>query len=199
MPPSGWEDGEVETAATTPGGTRRASLFGLYLLLVSSAVVFLALVTAFLMRRSGAADWVTIPKPRVLWVNTVLLVVSSVCVELARDRLKIRDRADFNRWWTAATALGVLFLAGQALAWQQLSAAGLFIASSPSAAFFYVLSATHAAHVIGAVAALVYVEVQAVRFRLGPAKRTGIDVTAVFWHFLDVMWLCLMGLFYLFG
>ena len=103
----------------------------------------------------------------------------------------------FNRWWTAATGLGVLFLAGQALAWRQLRAAGLFIASSPSAAFFYVLTATHAAHVVGAVAALVYVEVQAVRFRLGPAKRTGIDVTAVFWHFLDVMWLCLMALFYL--
>jgi cytochrome c oxidase subunit III len=171
----------------------------LYLLLVSSAVVFLALVTAFLMRRSGAADWVTIPKPRILWVNTVLLVVSSVCVELARERLKLRDRVDFNRWWTAATGLGVLFLAGQALAWQQLRAAGLFIASSPSAAFFYVLTATHAAHVVGAVAALVYVEVQAVRFRLGPAKRTGIDVTAVFWHFLDAMWLCLMGLFYLFS
>jgi heme/copper-type cytochrome/quinol oxidase subunit 3 len=50
---------------------------------------------------------------------------------------------------------------------------------------------------VGAVAALVYVDLQAVRFRLGPAKRTGIDVTAVFWHFLDVMWLCLMGLFYL--
>ena len=55
---------------------------------------------------------------------------------------------------TAATGLGVLFLAGQALAWQQLRDAGLFIASSPSAAFFYVLTATHAAHVVGAVAAL---------------------------------------------
>jgi cytochrome c oxidase subunit 3 len=197
--PSGWGDGEVDTAANPPGVTRRASLFGLYLLLISSSVVFLALVAAFLARRSGAPDWVTIPKPRILWANTALLLASSACVELARERLKQRDRVAFNRWWTGATVLGVLFLAGQALAWQQLRAAGLFIASSPSAAFFYVLTATHAAHVLGAVAALVYVDVQAVRFRLGPAKRTGIDVTAVFWHFLDVMWLCLMGLFYLLG
>jgi cytochrome c oxidase subunit 3 len=199
LPPSGWEDGEVETAASPPGVTRRASLFGLYLLLVSSAVVFLALVAAFLMRRSGAVDWVRIPKPRILWVNTVLLLASSVCVEEARRHLKRRKREAFNGWWTAATALGVLFLAGQGLAWQELRDAGLFIASSPSAAFFYVLSATHAAHVVGAVAALIYVEMQAIRFRLGPAKRTGIDVTAVFWHFLDVMWLCLMGLFYAVG
>jgi cytochrome c oxidase subunit 3 len=199
LPPSGWEDGEVETAGSPPGVTRRASLFGLYLLLVSSAVVFLALVAAFLMRRSGAPDWVTIPKPRILWANTVLLVASSVCVEAARRQLKHRKREAFNGWWTGATVLGVLFLAGQGLAWQQLRAASLFIASSPSAAFFYVLTATHAAHVVGAVAALIYVEVQAVNFRLGPAKRTGIDVSAIFWHFLDVMWLCLMGLFYLFG
>ena len=199
MPPSGWEDGEIETAASPPGVTRRASLFGLYLLLVSSAVVFLALVAAFLMRRSGAVDWVRIPKPHILWVNTLFLLASSFCVEAARKQLKLRRRVVFNGWWTAATGLGVLFLAGQALAWKQLRDAGLFIASSPSAAFFYVLTATHAAHVIGAVAALIYVEVQAVRFRLGPAKRTGIDVTAVFWHFLDVMWLCLMGLFYAFG
>ena len=197
MPPSGWEEGGTDSAASPPGVTRRASIFALYLLLVSSAVVFLALVAAFLMRRSGAADWVTIPKPRILWANTVLLLASSVFVEVARRYLKLRDRVAFNRWWTAATALGVLFLAGQGLAWQQLRAAGLFIASSPSAAFFYVLTGTHAAHVVGAVAALVYVDVQAVRFRLGPAKRTGIDVSAVFWHFLDVMWLCLMGLFYL--
>ena len=171
----------------------------MYLLLVSSAIVFLALVAAFLARRSGAADWVPIPKPRILWANTVLLLASSVFVELARGRLKLRDRVGFNRWWTGATALGLLFLAGQGLAWQQLRDAGLFIASSPSAAFFYVLTATHAAHVVGAVAALVYVDVQAVRFRLGPAKRTGIDVSAVFWHFLDVMWLCLIGMFYLLG
>ena len=197
MPPSGWEDGEVETAASPPGVTRRASLFGLYLLLISSAVVFLALVAAFLARRSGAPDWVTIPKPRILWANTVLLLASSVCVEAARRQLKHRKREAFNRWWTGATALGVLFLAGQALAWQQLRAEGLFIASSPSAAFFYVLTATHAAHVVGAVGALIYVEMQAIQFRLGPAKRTGIDVSAIFWHFLDVMWLCLMGLFYL--
>jgi len=149
------------------------------------------------MRRSGAADWVTIPKPRILWANTIILLASSFCVEEARRHLKRRKREAFNGWWTGATALGVLFLAGQGVAWQQLRAAGLFIASTPSAAFFYVLTATHAAHVVGAVAALIYVEMQAIRFRLGPAKRTGIDVTAIFWHFLDVMWLCLMGLFYL--
>jgi cytochrome c oxidase subunit III len=168
-------------------------------LLVSSAIVFLAFVAAFLMRRSIATDWVTTPKPPILWANTIILVASSWSVEMARRQLKLRNRAAFNGWWTGATALGLLFLLGQGLVWQQLRNQGLFIASSPSTSFFYILTATHAAHVMGAVAALVYVDVQAVRFRLGPAKRTGIDVSAIFWHFLDVMWLCLMALFYTLG
>jgi cytochrome c oxidase subunit 3 len=95
--------------------------------------------------------------------------------------------------------LGVLFLLGQALAWRELKNAGLYMASNPSVSFFYILTAAHAAHVLGGIAALTYVDVQALRFQLGPAKRTAIDVSAIFWHFLDGMWICLMALFYLWG
>jgi cytochrome c oxidase subunit 3 len=91
------------------------------------------------------------------------------------------------------------FLAGQGIAWMQLANAGIFVSTNPSSSFFYLLTAAHALHLMGGVAALVYVDVQALRFRLGPAKRTVIDVTAVFWHFLDGLWLCLMGLFYFWG
>jgi cytochrome c oxidase subunit III len=161
--------------------------------------VFLSFVAAFLMRRSFGADWVSAPKPKILWANTIILVASSWFVEIARRQLRRRNRVAFNGWWTGATALGILFLIGQTVAWQQLANQGLYISSTPSVSFFYMLTATHAAHVIGALAALIYVDVQAVRYRLGPAKRTGIDVSAVFWHFLDVMWLGLMLLFYLLG
>ena len=144
-------------------------------------------------------DWLSTPKPRILWANTLVLVASSFLVEKARRQLHHRNRLAFNRWWTGATVLGIFFLVGQGLAWDELRNRGFYIASNPSTSFFYMLTAVHAAHVIAALALLVYVEIQALRFRLGPAKRTGIDVTAVFWHFLDVMWLCLMTLFYTLG
>lgn len=182
-----------------PGSSRRASLLGLYLLLVSSTMVFLALLAVFIMRRSIAVDWISMPKPRILWWNTGVLLASSAALETARRKLRSSDRVAFNWWWTAATALGILFLIGQGLAWQQLRNSGHFIASSPSTSFFYILTATHAAHVLGAIAAVVYVEVGALRFTLGPAKRTVIDASAIFWHFLDGMWLCLMALFYIWG
>ena len=162
-------------------------------------MVFAALTSAMVVRRGLSGDWVSMHKPPVLWINTAILLASSVALEMARRALKARARDRFNGWWTAGTALGVLFLGGQALAWQQLRDAGVFIATNPSSSFFYIFTASHALHLLGGVIALLYVDVQALRWSLGPGKRTAIDVSAVFWHFLDVLWIYLMALFYLWG
>jgi hypothetical protein len=135
--------------------------------------------------------------------HPVLEYRNSAAIELPAGplaaRLEGRRPERFNFWWSAATVLGILFLAGQAYAWYQLRQAGMFISTNPASSFFYVFTAAHAAHILGGVAALVYVDVQALRLRLGPAKRTWIDVTAIFWHFLDGLWLYLMILFYVWG
>ena len=162
-------------------------------------MVFLAFTAALLMRRDLSSHWASMHKPPILWLNTGILLASSFALERARRRLRSGNRAQFNRWWTAGTALGFVFLAGQALAWRQLEAAGLYMAASVSVAFFYILTASHAVHLVGGLAALVYVDVGALRFRLGPAKRTAIDVGAIFWHFLDGLWLYLMMVFYVWG
>lgn len=162
-------------------------------------MVFAALTSAFVVRRGLSDDWASMHKPPILWVNTLVLLASSVVLDRSRHALKSGDRSKFNFWWTVATALGVLFLIGQAWAWRELKLAGVFIATNPSSSFFYVLTAAHGFHLLGGVAALVYVDVQALRLRLGPAKRTAIDVTAVFWHFLDGLWLYLMLLFFVWG
>jgi cytochrome c oxidase subunit 3 len=183
------------------GADRRASFTGLFVGLAACTMVFAALTSAFVVRRglSDMNDWVPIHKPGILFWNTGILLLSSFVLDLSRRSLKAGERARFNLWWTIATALGVLFLAGQAYAWYLLGQAGLFIWTNPASSFFYVFTAAHAAHILGGVGALVYVEVQALRLRLGPAKRTWIDVTAIFWHFLDGLWLYLMVLFYVWG
>ena len=108
-------------------------------------------------------------------------------------------RSAFNLYWTAGTALGILFLVGQALAWRELKAAGIFLATNPSSSFFYLLTAAHAVHLLGGITALSYVNVQALRLRLGPGKRTAVDISSWFWHFLDGLWVYLMFLFYVWG
>ena len=132
-------------------------------------------------------------------VNTAVLLGSSLLLELARRSLKNGRRTAFNRYWTAATAFGVLFLLGQAIAWRKLYTAGIFVATNPSSSFFYLLTAAHSLHILGGLTALIYVDVQAIGLRLGPGKRTAADVSAVFWHFVDGLWLYLMVLFLVWG
>ena len=181
------------------GASRRASMTGLMVLLAATTMAFAAFTSAFVVRRGMSNDWVALPLPRIVWANTAVLLASSILLELARRSLKTGRRTAFNRYWTAGTALGVLFLVGQALAWRQLNAAGIFVASNPSSSFFYLLTAAHGLHILGGLTALVYVDVQALRLRLGPGKRTAVDVSALFWHFVDGIWLFLMALFLIWG
>jgi cytochrome c oxidase subunit 3 len=193
----GWGDGGGGSDGR--GSSRRASFTGLYVLLAASTMVFAALTSALVVRRGLSDDWASMAKPPILWLNTAVLLASSFALEMARRALRSGARGKFNIWWTLGTGLGVLFLAGQAVAWTQLKSAGVFIATNPSSSFFYVLTASHAVHLLGGVTALIYVDVQALRLSLGPAKRTRVDISTVFWHFLDGLWLYLMLLFYVWG
>jgi cytochrome c oxidase subunit III len=191
----GWGGGDPDGR----GAGRRTSFIGLVILLVSTFVVFSALLIAFLARRAMGDDWISMHKPHLLWVNTAVLILSSIVLDKSRRALKARDRSHFNLWWTTATALGGVFLVGQLVVWNQLRAAGIYVATNPSSSFFYVLTAVHAAHLIGGMTALIWVDVQAWRLQLGPAKRTAIDICAIFWHYLDGLWLILMASFYIWG
>jgi cytochrome c oxidase subunit 3 len=172
---------------------------GLMVLLAATTMAFAAFTSAFVVRRGISDDWVALRMPRILWVNTGVLLASSFLLEVARRALKTGHRTAFNRYWTAGTILGGLFLLGQAFAWWQLYRAGIFVASNPSSSFFYLLTAAHGLHILGGLTALTYVDVQALRLRLGPGKRTAVDVSAVFWHFVDGLWLFLMALFLVWG
>jgi cytochrome c oxidase subunit 3 len=181
------------------GASRRASLTGLMVLLAAVVMFFAALTSAFIVRRGLSNDWVSTAIPTMLWVNTAVLLASSAVLEMARRALKAGKRESFNRLWITGSALGVLFLAGQYAAWLQLSGQGIYLATNPSSSFFYVLTAAHAVHLIGGVFALLYVSIQALRLRLGPGKRTAIDVSAMYWHFLDGLWIYLLLLFLVWG
>ena len=166
---SAWEE---SGGSGEPGASRGASFIGLFVLLAACIMVFGAFTGAFVFRRGLSDDWASMPKPPILFVNTAVLLASSFALEMARRALKAGIRAKFNSWWSAGAGLGVLFLLGQALAWRQLKELGIYVATSPSSSFFYVLTASHAFHLVGGVAALVYVAAQSLRLGLGPARRT---------------------------
>jgi len=177
------------------GSSRGASITGIIVLMCASTMTFAAMVSAMVVRRGLNNDWTTVGLPAILYWNTAALVLSSILIDAARRSLRSGKRDRFNWLWSAGTILGTAFLAGQVLAWIQLERRGFYVSGHPSTAFFYVLTWAHAAHVVGALAAVMYVEYRALRYQLGPSRRTMVDVSAIFWHFLDVLWLCIMGLF----
>jgi len=92
------------------GAHRRASMTGLMVLLAATTMAFAAFTSAFVVRRGMSNDWVALPLPRIVWANTAVLIASSILLELARRSLKTGRRTEFNRYWTAGTVLGALFL-----------------------------------------------------------------------------------------
>ncbi len=193
--PFGDGGGEDRDRRPIPGNSRATSITGIIVLMCTSTMTFSALVSAMVVRRGLNNDWGHIGLPHILWWNTGVLLLSSVAIDTGRRLLRRNHRAAFNWVWTIGTLLGAAFLAGQVVAWRQLAERGFYLTGHPSSSFFYVLTWAHAAHVVGALGAVLYVEYRALRFELGPGRRTLVTVSAIFWHFLDVLWLGIMGLF----
>lgn len=180
-----------------PEGRPRPStaLIGVGALLAAVTMLFVAFTTAYLARRQEAG-WLAIAIPAVLWLNTAVLLSSSVTLEWARSRIARGDARGLRRGLSLTAALGVLFVLGQLAAWQQLSAAGLYLSSNPHSSFFYLLTGVHGLHLLGGLAALGAVLVRAYGGRYTPGDHTGVSVAALYWHFMDGLWLYLFALLF---
>lgn len=181
------------------GAARRAGITGIVVACASIVMLFAALTSAMIVRRGLGGDWQSLALPGILWVNTAVLLASSVVLERARRALRQGRREAFNHLWLTGTLLGFLFLAGQYAAWRRLAAAGIYLSTNPSSSFFYLFTVAHALHLAGGLLALVYIAVCAWRLRLGPGKRTAVDVSALYWHFMDGLWIYLLLLFRFWG
>ena len=168
---------------------------GIALGIVSVLMFFMALASAYLVRR-GSADWVPVRVPMLMWFNTAVLLVSSGTIEMARKRLGLLDVVGFTRLWGLTTVLGVVFLIGQVVAWRQLVGEGIYLASNPASSIFYIFTGAHALHVIGGVGALLYVAWR--NFERAQVTRVvAAEVASYYWHFMDALWLFLLALLYL--
>jgi len=168
---------------------------GIAIGIVSVLMFFMALASAFLVRKGGP-DWVPLHIPALLWANTSVLLVSSGTLELARKRLAATDVVGFRRLWLVTTVLGVVFLTGQVTAWRILVKQGIYLASNPASSFFYIFTGAHALHLLGGVAALIYVAHR--NYDTANITRTvAVDVTSYYWHFMDALWLFLLALMYM--
>jgi cytochrome c oxidase subunit 3 len=196
-PPAGGDDGDGDrnkrNRAEPPSSRRYQTAIGLAI--VSILIFFMALASAFLVRKTGN-DWIPAQLPSVIWLNTAILLASSGTMVLARKRLAAGDAKGFRNFWQITTALGVLFLLGQLVAWQQLVAQGVYVASNPASSFFYIFTAAHGLHLLGGVCALAYVLFRAFE-KTNLSRALAAEITSYYWHFMDGLWVFLLALLYL--
>ena len=189
---NGGDSGDSSGASSVP---QRAYVTGMFIGLAGILMFFMAFVSAYIVRKGmPASGWIPLQVPRLLWLNTLVLIASSFTVARAHSRFTAKDEDGFRHWWATTTILGTLFVAGQILAWRQLAAEGIFLASNPSSSFFYVFTGAHGLHLLGGILALLYVQFRATR---KVARGTAIEVVSMYWHFMDGLWVFLFLLLYL--
>ena len=179
-----------------------ASRTGIWVGVAGICMTFAALTSALVVRQGAAMDWRHFGLPGVLYLNTAVLFGSSFALEVARKRVAAfarglqPRRAVPLRWLYLTLGLGLLFVAGQYAAWMQLKAQGLYLATNPSSAFFYVLTAMHALHVMGGLGGLTLV-ISRLSRRVPTLRRSTLDTASYYWHFMDVLWLYVLLLLWM--
>jgi len=217
------DDGYSDAFPHYPQRLRRARL-ALFFAMAPVAMFFVIIAVAAITRRSAVTldeqsnsyvrNWAPVQLPlTLLMVNTALLLVSSLTAELARRQIARQaalspvlsipgvslGREREIPWLGLTVMLGGTFLSGQWIAWRELARRGFYLTTSASSSFVYLLTAAHAVHLLGGIVVLLYAAVLWVLRRPIDARRIVVDVTALYWHFLFVLWVAIFAFLWLAG
>lgn len=166
---------------------------GLGVFMVVATSVFALFLSAYDIRME-LDDWRPLREPDLLWFNTALLVFASIALQWGWTGAKKDNEAQRNRGLIAGGILALGFIIGQLMAWQELTAAGLYISSNPANAFFYTLTALHGLHLLGGLVAWAKTANRVWRADAPAAINLGLELCTWYWHYLLVIWLVLFGL-----
>jgi cytochrome c oxidase subunit III len=172
---------------------------GVWVLIAAIAMFFTALTSAYIVRAGAAPDWRPLALPRILWLSTALILLSSGTIQAAARSLRNSFDRQYVRWLSLTTILGLGFLTSQWIAWKQLAKQGVFLASSPNSSFFYVLTATHGLHLLVGLLGLLYLLLRSRRSsdEVVESKRVArAGAVAIYWHFMDALWIYLFLLLF---
>ena len=194
--PGGVELPAVQDYAGQPART------GIWVGLSAIAMMFAALTSALYVREGAATDWHHIVLPPIIYFNTLALIASGVTLEVARRRVAAFmrgqqvPRSNAMLWLQLTMLLGVVFVIGQYLAWLNLRAQGIYLPTNPNSSFFYVFTGVHVIHVLGGLGGLSRVILK-FRSSENPLRRSTLDATSYYWHFMGLLWIYLLCILWL--
>lgn len=169
----------------------------MWFLLLVIAMTFGGLVGAYILISSnGVMEWTPFALPFQVWISTFLILASSVSYKISQKALNVGIQEKAKRWLLVTAVFGGMFISSQILAWLELVRRGVYVQSNPYAGFFYILTAVHAVHVVGGIAALGYLVLrtwQPTSLFDELEKRKEISgVVGWYWHFMDGLWIFLL-------
>lgn len=172
---------------------------GIWVGLAAITMTFAAFTSALIVRQGGSSDWQHFTLPSILYFNSLIIIASSVTLEIARRQITTfmvarNEGAAPSRWLYVTLALGLVFVAGQISAWLQLKSEGFGLATNISYSFFYVLTVAHAIHLLGGLGGLVRV-ISKVNHSV--LRRSTLKATSLYWHFMGALWLYLLLLLWM--
>ncbi|MHA7883841.1 cytochrome c oxidase subunit 3 [Nitratireductor rhodophyticola] len=187
------ESGVAGSWADTKATSMPTAKLGLAVFLAVVGSLFGLFASAYFMRME-LSDWQTPPLPRLLWFNTAILFLSSVLLQSALLAAR-RSWTGTTRFALIASGLTTLaFLAGQLVAWRQMAASGYFLQANPANSFFYLLTGMHGLHILGGLVALGRTTIRAWSADRGDRLQLSVELCAMYWHFLLLIWLALFAL-----
>jgi cytochrome c oxidase subunit 3 len=218
-PAGGGDDGRGGGDIPNYGARLRRARLGLICAIATVCMVFISLTSAYIVRKGlptfdGASntyvrDWGRVDLPWLLLaINTAVLLVSSVSMELARRKaareaalapvksipgVSLGNEKSFP-WLGITVVLGLAFLAGQWLAWGELHARGFFVDTNPNSSFVFLLTIAHAIHLCGGMIALIWAASASLLHKPVEMRRIVVDITAWYWHFMAVLWIYVFAL-----
>lgn len=164
--------------------------FALWLFMVSIIMIFAALTSAYLVRQ-GEGNWFEFDLPPIFWLNSVVILASSVTMHVAYFAAKKDNLELVKIFTTITTILGLSFLVLQVFAWEELVNMGVYFVGNPSGSFLYVLTGLHGFHLITGVIYLLILLTSTYKYKVHSKSMVQMEMCTTYWHFLDGLWIYL--------
>lgn len=172
--------------------------FALYLGIVSIIMAFAAFSSAYIVRQA-AGNWLEFRLPDMFYVSTAVILLSSVCLRLTSRAFDRENAGSYRTFMVVTFFLGITFLITQYLGWMEMYHSGIDLKGNPSGSFVYIMSIVHAFHVLGGIVVLGIALYHAFNlpFERTSERRLRLDLTGIYWHFVDILWVYLLLFFIL--
>jgi cytochrome c oxidase subunit III len=178
--------------------------FMLWLAIFGIALGFLALSSVYLTRFTNANWGMTFKLPKIFWLSTGVILLSSLTLHFANQALQKEYFARFRYLLTGTLVLGILFIVLQILGWREMVSMGILLKNNLGGAFLYIISGLHIVHIVGGLVYLGITIAQTMRhtsyvdsfvYSVNPPNQIRLQLVTRYWHFVDVLWLCLFIFF----